>query len=77
MGNKEADSPLLTFAAIEWQKRWNGAGPDAPVAMLDRQGSKMYLLTCLGFVQFDLEDDGPVILARLEAAVDLLRKELS
>lgn len=73
---KQSDEPLATFAAIEWQKRWH-ANPDAPCASINQQGDKTFLTTCLGFVYFDLRDDGPHILRQLEAACDLLRRELA
>jgi hypothetical protein len=72
------DEPVLNFAAIEkWPNRWNKISPSAPVAAIDTMRDKTMLTTCLGWVMFDLHEDGPHILRQLEAACDLLRKELA
>lgn len=46
------------------------------VATLTESGNQMCLTTCLGFVMFDREKDGPHLLRQLEAAVNLLRESL-
>lgn len=71
------DKPVLRFAAIEkWPKRWNKIPASTPVAAFDEQGDKVMLTTCLGWVMFDREEDGPEILRQIEAAVKLLRDNL-
>lgn len=73
---KKADEPLLTFASIEWQERWNKIADAAGVAALSESGNDCILVTCLGFVRFRRKEDGPHLLRQLEAAVDLLRENL-
>lgn len=68
---------LMTFAALEWPTRWNNIAEGTAVAGLTQSGARMCLTTCLGFVMFDRDKDGPHLLRQLEAACDLLRKELA
>lgn len=76
--NVDNDAPLTRFAALEWPKPWNSMSHNTPCAAFQHLiGGKAMLTTCIGFVQFDLAEDGPHILRQLETACDLLRDELT
>lgn len=69
------EEPLFRTAAMQWPKRWNKMSKKTPVAAVTQVGESTMLTTCLGWVMFDRED-GPHLLRQLEAAVDILRKEI-